>query len=143
MRFLAIDHGEKRTGLAVGDDQTLVACPVGVISASSNAEWMRKLGQAIEQHSPGALVLGLPLNMDGTEGRASKRARRLASQLEAHFGLRVHLVDERLTTHLADDQLSHRGLTRQAKRTRRDALAAAAILSDFLESRKTGSAGPG
>jgi putative Holliday junction resolvase len=134
-RYLAIDPGDKRIGLAVGDDETRIVSPVGAIDSSNSDERIRQIGKAIESHSPGALVVGLPLNMDGTEGSSARKARALATELSQEFRLPVHLVDERLTTHVADDQLSATDLSRKAKRARRDALAAATILRDFLESR--------
>ena len=135
MRYLAIDFGEKRTGLAVGDDVMKIATPVGTVQTSKPAERLRQIAKAIEQHSPDELVVGLPLNMDGTEGDAARNTRVLARQLTERFGLAVHLVDERLSTHAADAQMSERDLTRKAKKVRRDALAAATILGDFLRSR--------
>ena len=132
MRYLAIDPGDRRTGLAVGDDQTRIACPVGMIETSRSEERLRKIGQAIDTHSPDALVVGLPLNMDGTEGAAARKARALAEQLRGRFHLPVHLVDERLSSHMAEDQLREIALTRKHKKLRRDALAAATILRDFL-----------
>jgi putative Holliday junction resolvase len=138
MKLLAIDYGAKRTGLAVGDDETRVVCPVAVIEAESLDELLRRLAQVIQEHAPGALVLGLPVNMDGTEGKAAKRARDLAQRLESQFKLRVHMVDERLTTHAADEQMRKFEWGRREKRSRRDALAAATILTDFLESNRPG-----
>lgn len=134
MRYLAIDPGDKRTGLAVGDDQTRIASPAGLIETSNLEERLRQIGQAIEKHSPDALVVGLPLNMDGTEGDAARKARALAEQITQRFRLPVHLVDERLSSHVAEDQLREIAVTRKHKKLRRDALAAATILRDFLNS---------
>src|SRR5262245_24258508 len=133
MRYLAIDFGDKRTGLAVGDDETRIASPAGIIDASDPQEQLRQIGKAIETHSPSALVIGLPLNMDGTEGAAARKARSLAEEFSRQFDLKVHLVDERLSSHVADHQLRGTGMSRKAKRARRDALAAATILRDFLK----------
>lgn len=135
MRYLAIDPGKKRTGLAVGDDDTGVVNPLAVIQASSQEERLRQIGQAVDEYKPDALVVGLPLNMDGTEGPAAAAARELAAILAQRFGLAVHLVDERLSSYDADQQLSGLGLTHRDKRLRRDAMAAAVILRTFLESR--------
>jgi putative Holliday junction resolvase len=75
--------------------------------------------------------------MDGSEGPAAKKARALAMMLHQHTGLQVHTFDERLTSYEADQRMSQSGLTRKQKKQRRDAIAAAAILSDFLTSRRT------
>ncbi|MEE9404464.1 MAG: Holliday junction resolvase RuvX [Algisphaera sp.] len=133
MRFLAIDLGAKRTGLATGDDETGIVSPGDVIVTASDTERLRQIGVAIESEQPDALVLGLPLNMDGSAGPAAKTNQTLAAVLKARFGLDVHLVDERLTSADANDQMARTGLTRGQKKARRDALAAANILRRFLE----------
>jgi len=132
MRYLAIDLGGKRTGLAVGDDASGMVSPIGVIEAKQPAHRMEQIAIAIAEHQPEALVVGLPLNMDDSEGPAAKAARQAAAELEARFKLPVHLVDERLTSFAADEQMRGSGLTRGRKKSLRDALAAAAILRDFL-----------
>jgi putative Holliday junction resolvase len=132
MRYLAIDPGDKRTGLAVGDDLTNLVTPVDVIVTRHPEERLRHIARAIEDHGPDALIVGMPLNMDGTEGPAAKNARAFADLLQQRFKLPVHLVDERLTSAVADDQMAQTGLTHKQKKNRRDALAAAAILRDFL-----------
>lgn len=132
MRYLAIDLGEKRTGLAVGDDGTGIASPVGVINTTGQDERIRQLGLAIEEHGPDALVLGVPLNMDGSDSPGVTKAKAFADELTRRFGLMVHLFDERLTSVEADEQMAQSGLTHGQKKARRDALAAAAILRGFL-----------
>ncbi len=133
MRYLAIDWGAKRTGLAVGSDGLRLASPVEQIIASTPAAWLTALAKVIAEHEPDALVLGLPRNMDGTEGPAAVAARQRGAQLHAHFHLPVLLVDERLTSARADEQMARTGLTHGQKKSRRDALAAAVMLQDLLD----------
>lgn len=135
MRYLAIDLGDKRTGLAVGDDVTRIVSPLEVITTASSDERLRRIGLAVDEHGPDALVVGLPLNMDGTEGPAAKKVRAVMKQLQQRFKLRVHATDERLSSAAADTQMERTGLTHKGKKERRDALAAANILRSFLESR--------
>ena len=135
MRYLAIDLGDKRTGLAVGDDDSGIVSPLDVIVTTSADERLRRLGVFIEEHEPDALVLGVPFNMDGSAGPAALKARKLGQVLTERFGRPVHEMDERLTSAAADEQMARTGLTHGQKKARRDALAAAAILRDFLESR--------
>lgn len=135
MRYLAIDLGDKRTGLAVGDDVTRQAGPVDVIHTSDPGELLRSIRRAIEDQGPDALVVGVPYNIDGTAGPAAKKCLALIALLQQSTGLPVHPMDERLTTFQADDMLKQSGLTHKQKKERRDALAAAAILSDFLARR--------
>ena len=134
VRYLAIDLGEKRTGLAIGDDETGIATPLEVIDTSDDEQRLSRIAQAIEDHHPDALIVGLPLNMDASEGPASGKIRDWAQKQNQRFGLPIHLVDERLTSHEADSQMNRSGLTRQKKKKRRDALAAAVILRDYLQS---------
>lgn len=135
MRYLAIDLGEKRTGLAVGDDVTGIASPLDVIQTSGEEERFKQLARAIDEQGPDALVLGAPLNMDGSDSPGVARAKAFAEELARRFGLPVHLFDERLTSVAADEQMAQSGLTHGQKKARRDALAAAAILRGFLEAR--------
>ncbi len=132
MRYLAIDLGDKRTGLAVGDDRLRLATPVVVIQTRERQVLLDRLAEVIEEHGPGELVVGLPLNMDGSEGPRSKLTRMFAKQLQERFGLPVHLHDERLTSHAAEEKLQQRELSRGQKKERRDALAAAELLTSFL-----------
>lgn len=133
MRYLAIDLGQKRTGLAVGSDVTRLATPVGMIESRDDKHRLEQLADAIAEHAPDAIVLGLPLSADGSEGPAAKQMRRLAEQMQQRFNLPVHLVDERLTSFSADQRMNQTGLTHGQKKARRDALAAARILQDFLD----------
>jgi putative holliday junction resolvase len=138
MRYLAIDLGEKRTGLAVGDVITGLSLPAGVIEVDGQLNQggsellMAALRKAIAEHGPKGLVIGLPLNMDGTKGKPAKAIEKLGEKLAAQTGLVVHFQDERLTSVQADWQMSQSGMTHGQKKKKRDALAAAAILEDFL-----------
>lgn len=134
MRFLAIDLGDKRTGLALGDDQTRIASPLTVLEIPATREpaLLDAIDDAAHDHEAGALVVGLPLNMDGTEGPRAATVRTLAERIGARTGLPVHLHDERLTSADADWSMAQTGLTHKQKKIRRDALAAAAILRDYL-----------
>lgn len=137
MRYLCIDLGDQRTGLALGDDATKIVSPIEVVevprSANEGRALLDALARAIAQQSPHALVLGLPLNMDDSEGPRSKIVRQFAERLAKATNLPVHFHDERLSSAAADWQMARSGLTRGQKKARRDALAAAAILKDFLD----------
>lgn len=135
LRYLAIDLGTKRTGLASGDDLLGQVGPIGVIEAANDAQLMEKLLEAIDEYGPDELVIGMPLNMDGTAGPAAKRAQQIAARLTERTGLTVHAVDERLSSYAADQTMSRSGLTHKRKKARRDALAAVVILQDFLAAR--------
>lgn len=138
MRYLAIDLGDKRTGLAVGDDVTGMVSPAGIIEqprAPDDSRLRTAISEAVRDHEPHAIVIGLPLNMDGTEGPRSKIARQFGDALAEVIGLPVHFHDERLSSVAADARMARSGRTHKQKKRLRDALAAAAILEDFLRTR--------
>lgn len=131
-RHLAVDPGDKRTGLAVGDRVTGIVTPVAVIVTTDPRERLRRILAAVDDHEAQAVVIGLPLNMDGTAGPAAEQAKALAQTVAAERNLPVHLFDERLTSFAADGQMARSGLTHKQKRELRDALAAATILRDYF-----------
>lgn len=138
MRYLAIDLGDKRTGLAVGDEITGLASPAGLIEVPrarrDGEDLLAALIEAVDEHlgPSDAIVIGLPLNMDGTEGPRAKAVRHFAQRLAERTARPVHLHDERLSSASADWSMAQTGLTHAQKKRRRDALAAAAILRAFL-----------
>ncbi len=136
MRYLAIDPGSKRTGLAIGDEQTTIVTALSVVVAENPQQRLDAIARIIDTHGPEALVLGLPLNMDGSEGPPARDARQFAAQLQQRFGLPVHLADERLTSAAADDRLARTGLTHDQKKRRHDSQAAAVLLRDYLSQRE-------
>ncbi|MFO0874381.1 MAG: Holliday junction resolvase RuvX [Phycisphaerales bacterium] len=135
MRFLAIDLGAKRTGLAVGDDRTRLVTPLAVLEVPRGPALIQAIARAIDAQGPDALVIGLPLNMDGTEGRPAKETRTFGEALHAAVQLPVEYHDERLTSFAADDAMARSGRTHAQKRAVRDALAAKEVLEDFLRAR--------
>lgn len=140
MRYLAIDLGDKRTGLALGDAVTGLASPIGVLEVAvaerTGEALLDAIARAIDEQIGGGsaaeLVVGLPMNMNGTEGPRAKLVRAFAARIAARTGRAIHFQDERLTTSEADWTMARSGLTRGQKKAKRDALAAAAILRDFL-----------
>ncbi|TVQ63154.1 MAG: Holliday junction resolvase RuvX [Phycisphaerales bacterium] len=138
LRYLAIDLGDRRTGFAVGDDVTGLVQPAGAtetpIEHAGGMSLEREIERAIEEYlnRGDELVFGLPINMDGSEGVRAKRVRAMADRVASRTGRRVHFQDERLTTADADWQMARTGMTHGQKKTRRDAIAAATILRDFL-----------
>lgn len=130
-RYLAIDLGGKRTGLAVGDDVTRIATPVDVLEIPPGPRLIEAIRRAIAEQGPDAIVIGLPLNMDGSEGAAAKSVRAFGAMLAEATSLPIEFHDERLTSRAAELDLA--GLyTRKGKKRRLDAVAAARILSGYL-----------
>lgn len=132
MRYLGLDLGTKRTGVAVGDDETGTALPVSVVDTPDEPHLFKAITTLLSEHGPDAIVIGLPLNMDGSEGKPAEAARAMADRIAAHASLPVHVQDERLTSDAARRRLAETGSTRGR---RDDAIAAAIILEEFLGSR--------
>jgi putative Holliday junction resolvase len=132
MRYLCIDLGDVRTGLAAGDDITRIVQPLMVIEERDDARRLAKVAAAVADHGPDRLVVGLPLNMDDSEGPRAIAARAFGAAIEDRTGVRVDFHDERLSSFEADESLKGSGLTRKAKKRVQDAIAAATILEDYL-----------
>ena len=140
MRYIGVDLGDKRTGLALGDDVTRLASPAGLIEVSIDERDGETLLDALARafddlvgRAPATLVVGLPINIDGTEGPRAKLTRAFADRLAARTGNPIELHDERRTSLAADERLARTGLTHKQKKLRRDAIAAAAMLQGFLD----------
>jgi len=135
MRYLAIDYGTKRTGLAICDAGETITSPLTVIQ---NREPLpEKIAQIVETENVGAVVLGLPLNMDGSEGPQTQLVLNFADRLQAHLHIPVYLQDERLSSFGAEEKLAPANLSRGDKKKRLDAVAAAEILEAFLEQKRS------
>jgi putative Holliday junction resolvase len=129
---LGIDLGGKRTGLAFAETLSGLVMPIEVLHASEGPALVSALDNAIREHGPHRLVIGLPLNMDGTEGPAAQKSRAMGENLQQRHGLPVEYQDERLTSFAAEADLAERKLNRRAKKNVADAHAAAEILRDWL-----------
>lgn len=135
MRYLAIDYGGKRVGLAVCDQGEVIVSPLSVVAA--NSELIDVIAGALEEQGAEAIVLGLPLNMDGTEGGGVKKVRVFGAELAEKVDIPIFFHDERLSSFDAESKLAGIGLTRKKKKNRLDAVAAASILQSFLDSKHT------
>ncbi len=136
MLVLGVDLGDRRTGLAIGDDGSRMALPLDVIEIdrSRGTELVHAVAARARDEGVGRIVIGLPVNMDGTEGAMAARSRAFGGEVAAASGIEVVFQDERLTSAEADWEMAQSGLTHAQKKARRDALAAAAILRDAFES---------
>ena len=134
MRYLAIDYGMKRTGFAICDPTETIVSPLAVVKTKKGL--LEKITELIEAEGIGAIVLGLPLNMDDSEGPQAKLVLRFAEQLRNALTIPVYLQDERLSSFAADEKLSSANFTRARKEERIDSVAAAEILEAFFERKK-------
>lgn len=126
--LLGFDYGDKKIGVAVGQTLTGTASALGLIRVRSTGPDWDGIADLIETWQPDALVVGLPLNMDGTEQIVTRSARRFGRQLRGRFSLPVHSVDERLSTREACERLLRAGKAPQGN----DSMAAQVILEDWL-----------
>ena len=137
MRYLAIDHGQKRTGLAVSDASETLVSPHSVIETTSENELLRRILEVVDKEEIEAIVVGLPVNMDSTESKRTQQVRQFASSLQQHTGKPIILHDERLSSFEADYLAVDLDLTRKKKKKRLDAIAAAAILRSYFEQKNS------
>lgn len=132
---MALDYGRRRIGVAASDPLRVVAQPRGVVAAASPpVEPSAELLDLVRELEPAVIVVGVPLNMDGTEGEMAKEAREFVGKLAAATGVTTVVRDERLTTVEAERTIRAMELPRRKRHDRglRDALAAAVLLDDYL-----------
>ena len=136
MRYLAIDYGTKRTGLAICDPTETIVSPLAVIQTQK--ELLKEIKNIIETENVEAIVLGLPLNMDDSQGPQAELVKKFAEQLKNSLNVPVYLQDERLSSFGAEQKLASAEFTKAQKKERLDAVAAAEILQIFLEQKNIG-----
>jgi len=141
VRYLGIDYGRRRIGLALSDESAILATPWDTVSGGNSpddsAVLVRQRIEAFTQSHPGesveAIVVGLPRRLNGDDNEQTPMARKFAERLGALTGLAVHLQDERLTSHEADERLGVKERDWRRRKSKLDAAAAAVILQDFLD----------
>ena len=131
-RILAIDPGTKRCGVAVCDELRVTTRPLPVIQRKSWKKLLLDIKKLVAEFDAAGLVIGLPLNTDGTESKMSVEARRMARNFSLSLEIPVFLQDERVTSYEAKSRLWEQGKTLTETRDLVDSEAAAIILSDFL-----------
>lgn len=134
-RILAIDYGLKRVGFAVSDPLGLTAQPLATLVRQSEADLLDRIRSLIAEKEVSKIVVGLPINMNGTLGPKAEEAKRFAGQLSAALGLPVELWDERLTSWQAEQYLSEAGLSprKERRKGRVDRMAAQIMLQSYLD----------
>jgi len=135
MRYLAIDYGAKHTGVAICDSSETIVSPLAVIEGQKDL--LDRIVQFVETENVGAIVLGLPLNMDDSVGPQAKLVFQFAEQLRGRLSIPIHFPDERLTSFAAEQKSAPLESRGKKKQKRLDAIAAAAILEAFLEHKGT------
>jgi putative Holliday junction resolvase len=135
-RVLGIDAGERRVGVALSDEMRLLASPLAVLDrAHGLAPVLDALVDVARTEGVTHMIVGLPLNADGTQGRQARRAQDFARVAERVIGVPVEMWDERLSTREAENiaRAQGRNMRRVRERGQLDAIAAAVILQDYLD----------
>jgi putative Holliday junction resolvase len=137
VRALGIDPGSKRIGIAVSDRSGTIASPLTVLQRSRSRQHdLQQIAALVRDEEADVVVVGLPLNMDGSHGRAARLAIDEARRLATVVGVPVEMHDERRTTVSADRSMLEAGLDAPARRQRVDKVAAAIMLQSWLDGRR-------
>jgi putative holliday junction resolvase len=134
-RLMAFDVGAKRIGLAIADPGLTIVSPIDALHRTQWSKDAPRLAELIRYWNVGGLVVGLALNMDGSEGTSAQRCRAFARSLLTIADLPLALWDERLSSHAAEDAMIEAGVKPAARRAAVDSAAAAVILRDLLAQR--------
>ena len=131
--ILAFDFGEKRIGIAVGETMLKVAHPLTTIEAEENNVKFTQIASIIQEWRPSLLVVGLPTHMDGEPHTLTQLSKKFAQRLEGRFNLPVKMIDERLTSAEAAQNLHATGIKGIKQKTMLDAAAAQIILQSYFD----------
>lgn len=133
-RVLGVDYGEKRVGLAISDELGIVATPLGVHIRTRAGDDVEAVLQICTERGIARVVVGDPLNMNGSSGPASEKVAEFVGRLRAAFDLDVELWDERMSTISAERVLIEGNMSRRRRKGVVDKLAAQIILQNYLDS---------
>jgi putative Holliday junction resolvase len=136
MKILAVDLGKARTGLAICDKDEILASPAGVISDWNRERVIKRVAEEAAKSGAGQIVVGLPRNMDGSEGESARSARDFAEKLRSLVSVPVVMQDERGTTITAHSYLNDTNTRGKKRKSVIDTVAATVILQDYLTYRK-------
>lgn len=133
---IAFDFGMRSIGLAIGQTITATAQPLNAVAAKKGCPDWHKIAAILTEWQPDYLVIGLPLNMDGTEQPLTKKARQFGQELQCRFGYPVNMQDERLTTAEAKAHIFAHGGYRALQKDKIDTISAVLILESWLENQQ-------
>lgn len=135
MRVMAIDYGTKAIGVAICDELQLTVRPLTTIRREKQNQMpvVERIGELAREHEVAVLVVGLPLNMNGTRGDAAEKVEKFVADLRPHLSMPIVLIDERLTSYEADQILREMGVNQKERKAKSDEYAAVLILQDYLD----------
>jgi len=138
MRVMALDYGERGVGVAISDELQLTVRPLTTIRREKRrrSEVIERISELVAENEIATLVVGLPLNMDGSRGAAVDRVESFISELRRSVSIPIVTVDERLSSREADRILREMGVGMRERRERSDEYAASVILQDYIDGQK-------
>ena len=134
--IISIDYGLKKIGLAISTPDHSMSLPLAIVSGESEKKKLQEIIAITKEKNICAIVLGLPINMDGTDSEQTMIVKKFAEKLENRTNLPIFLQDERLTSKAADNLLKQFGLKRKDRNKNDDLTAASLILETVLDSAK-------
>lgn len=135
MRYLALDHGTKRIGVALSDELKMIAQPLEFIPTEPYAAFLARLKQILTEKEVELVFVGMPRNMDGTFGPAAQKVRDFIAGLAPEISVPIKTLDERLTSAQANRVLLEGNVRRADRKQKVDAMAAAILLQSYLDAR--------
>ena len=138
MRRLGIDHGDRRVGVALSDEDGRIAHPRDTLARKDPKALLETVAALVADEGVEEIVIGLPLHLDGSEGTSARRARRFGELLGEATGRPIVMWDERFTTAQAERALGASGMRSKAQRKVVDKVAAALMLQSYLDSKREG-----
>ncbi|MEK6751959.1 MAG: Holliday junction resolvase RuvX [Chloroflexota bacterium] len=136
MRILAVDHGEKRIGLALSDPTATIASPLKVVEHSSRALDAAQVAEVAAQNDVRLIVIGQSFDEDGNPNPAGRRAGRFADELKNQTNIPIEMWDESFSTQIARSARIELGVSRKKRAGHQDAFAAVVILQSYLEAKR-------
>jgi len=133
MTIAALDLGRRRIGVAVTDAAAMAAHPIGIVERRALRHDLDAIAAMLRDRQVSTIVVGLPLNMDGSEGPAARGAKKFAERLADGLGVKVEMFDERLTSFEARERLAEMPARKGTRKTGLDALAAVVILEGWMQ----------
>ena len=134
-RVLCLDYGERRIGVAFSDEAGVIAMPLCVINVQNSVQTLREIAGICAEKKPEKIVVGMPLNMDGSRGPKAEETKEFVRRLEKSLGIAVQTWDERLSSRQAERTLIGGDVSRRKRKGVIDKLAAQIVLQGYLDSR--------
>ena len=132
-RYLALDIGKRRIGIALSDALNITAQGFDVIIQDNQEETLGTIKSLVDRYAISKIIIGMPLNMDGTKGESARFAEGFADILKRELSVDIEMIDERLTTVQGERLLLDAGLSRKKRRASIDKIAAQLILQTYLD----------